>query len=427
MSVKINKLEIENIKRVRALTLEPGQNGLTVIGGRNGQGKTSVLDAIAWALGGDRRRPTQAQREGSIMPPAIRVKLSNGLLVERKGKNSALKVTDPSGVRYGQQLLDDFVTQLALDLPKFLQATSKEKAQTLLKVIGVGDKLAQLDREEEKLYSERLLTGRIAEQKSAAAREMPEYPDAPRELVSAAELIRRQQDILARNGENARKRAKADELARAEEYQRAEVERLQKALQKAENELAALVEDLRVARRDALELRDESTAELEKDIAAIDEINRRVRANLDHDRAEAEAQETSMRYTELTAQIEKVRERRRALLESAPLPLPGLTVERGELLYNGFAWDSLSGAEQLRVGTAIVRALNPECGFVLLDRLEQMDMDTLRGFGTWLENEGLQAIATRVSTGEECQIIIEDGMALAEPPNERPKWKAGEF
>ena len=89
---------------------------------------------------------------------------------------------------------------------------------------------------------------------------MPEYPDAPRELVSAAELIRRQQDILARNGENARKRARADELARAEEYQRIEVERLQKALQKAENELAALVEDLRVARKDALELYDESTA-----------------------------------------------------------------------------------------------------------------------------------------------------------------------
>ena len=427
MSVKINKLEIENVKRVRALTLEPGASGLTVVGGRNGQGKTSVLDAIAWALGGDRYRPTQPQREGSVVPPSIRVKLSNGLLVERKGKNAALRVTDPSGARYGQQLLDDFVTQLALDLPKFLHATPKEKAQTLLKVIGVGDQLDLLDREEAELYSERLLTGRIAQQKGAAARELPEYPDAPRELISAAELIRRQQDILARNGENARKRAMAEELTRAAEHQRAEVERLQKALRSAEVTLAKLVEDLRVARLDALELRDESTAELEESILQIDEINRKVRANLDRDRAEAEAQEASMRYCELNAQIEKVRERRRALLERAPLPLPGLAVEKGELLYNGFAWDNLSGAEQLRVGTAIVRALNPRCGFVLLDKLEQMDVDTLRDFAAWLEGEGLQAIATRVSTGEECQIIIEDGMALAGPPNERPKWKAGEF
>jgi hypothetical protein len=92
----------------------------------------------------------------------------------------------------------------------------------------------------------------------------------------------------------------------------------------------------------------------------------------------------------------------------------------------------MSGAEQLIVATSIVRKLNPECGFVLLDKLEQMDTDTLKNFGEWLENEGLQAIATRVSTGDECSIIIEDGMSkdIAEMPQKIPQtkiWKAGEF
>ena len=64
------------------------------------------------------------------------------------------------------------------------------------------------------------------------------------------------------------------------------------------------------------------------------------------------------------------------------------------------------------MATAIVRRLNPQCSFVLLDKLEQMDLDTLREFGAWLESEGLQAIATRVSTGPECTLIIEDGMAV---------------
>ena len=68
-SVKINKLEIENVKRVRAVKVELTAAGLTVIGGRNNQGKTSVLDAIAWALGGNRYRPSQPQREGSVIPP----------------------------------------------------------------------------------------------------------------------------------------------------------------------------------------------------------------------------------------------------------------------------------------------------------------------------------------------------------------------
>ena len=69
----------------------------------------------------------------------------------------------------------------------------------------------------------------------------------------------------------------------------------------------------------------------------------------------------------------------------------------------------MSGSDQLKVATAIVRKLNSNCGFVLLDKLEQMDQESLKEFGDWLEKEGLQAIATRVSTGEECSIIIEDG------------------
>jgi recombinational DNA repair ATPase RecF len=130
MSVKINKLELENVKRVRAVALEPTANGLTVIGGRNGQGKTSVLDAIAWALGGEKYRPTKTERDGSVLPPEIRVELSNGIIVERKGKNSALKVTDPTGSRRGQKLLDEFVEELALNLPKFMEASDKEFLST---------------------------------------------------------------------------------------------------------------------------------------------------------------------------------------------------------------------------------------------------------------------------------------------------------
>ena len=78
------------------MIIEPSRNGLTIVGGNNNQGKTSVLDSIAWVLGGEKYRPSQATREGSAIPPNLRVVLSNGLVVERKGKNSSLKVTDPT-------------------------------------------------------------------------------------------------------------------------------------------------------------------------------------------------------------------------------------------------------------------------------------------------------------------------------------------
>ena len=208
MPMKINKLEIENVKRVKAVKIEPNQNGLTIIGGKNNQGKTSVLGSIAWALGGERYKPSQATREGSLIPPNLHIVMNNGLVVERKGKNSTLKVTDPNGKKAGQQLLNEFIEQLAIDLPRFLESTSQEKARILLQVIGVEDSLMTLEKEEKELYNERLAIGRIADQKEKFAKEQPYYPDAPKELVSASELIRQQQEILAQNGENQRKREK---------------------------------------------------------------------------------------------------------------------------------------------------------------------------------------------------------------------------
>ena len=83
------------------------------------------------------------------------------------------------------------------------------------------------------------------------------------------------------------------------------------------------------------------------------------------------------------------------LLDSADMPLPGLSVQDGELTYNGQKWDCMSGAEQLQVATAIVRKLKPDCGFVLMDKLEQMDSETLAAFGKWLEGEGCRSSLPR--------------------------------
>lgn len=433
MSVKIVNLEAENVKRIKAVQIVPAETGLTVIGGNNGQGKTSVLDSIAWALGGEKYRPAAAQREGANTPPRLHISLSNGLVVERKGKNSALTVTDPSGHKGGQQLLNEFVEQLALDLPRFMAASDRDKADTLLKIIGVGDRLAVLDREIKSTFDRRTAIGQIARQKRGYADEMLEYPEAPDEPVSAAELIRRQQEILARNGENQRKRLQAAQLAEDVRRQTQHIDTLRQQLADEEKRLTQLFKELQTAQKSAEDLQDESTAELEASIQDIEEINRKVRANMDKARASDEAGMLEKEYEDLTGQLEQLRSDRLALLQGADLPLPGLSVEDGYLTYQGRRWGDMSGSDQLRVSTAIVRRLNPECGFVLLDKLEQMDLTTLHDFGLWLEQEGLQAIATRVSTGGECQIIIEDGRVAGQDTEARmaavaPRaWTKGAF
>lgn len=400
--IKINKLEIENVKRVKAVSLEPTQNGLTVIGGRNGQGKTSILDSIAWALGGNKYKPSQPHREGSVLPPNLQISLSNGLEIKRDGKNSDLKVIDPSGQKAGQKLLDSFVEEFALNLPKFMESSNADKARTLLQIIGVGDKLAEFEKKEQELYNERLVIGRVADQKKKFAAEMTYFQEAPKELISVSELIQEQQAILAKNAENERLRGQRDSLKQRQAQLDSEIARLIE-------EKAKVDQQLDIAEKDALDLHDESTEQLEYSISNTEEINRKVRANLDKDKAEQDAQIEKEKYDNLSAQIDRIRLDKNQLLEDADLPLPGLSVAEGELLYKGQRWDNMSGAEQLKVSTAIVRKLNPECGFILIDKLEQMDLDTLKEFGQWLEQEQLQAIATRVSTGDECSIIISDG------------------
>lgn len=440
MVIKINKLQIENVKRVKAVKIEPTPNGLTIVGGNNGQGKTSVLDAIAWALGGNKYKPSQATREGSVIPPNLQLTLSNGLIVERKGKNSDLKVIDPNGQKAGQRLLDSFVEELAINLPKFMNSTSQEKANILLQIIGIGSQLQQLEQEETTFYNERLAIGRIADQKKKFAAEQPYYPDAPKELVSISDLIQQQQEVLARNGENQRKRQQLASLEQQYTFQTREVERLKQQLAAAENALLQTSNDLEIAKKSALDLYDESTQQIESNIHEIEAINLKVRANLDKEKAESDASEYYNQYNLLSVKIDEVRQKKAELLQNADLPLPGLAVANGELVYNGQQWDNMSGAEQLKVSTAIVRKLKPDCGFILLDKLEQMDLDSLNEFGQWLEQEGLQAIATRVSTGDECSIIIEDGYvagqdstAFTEPVQqqgpiaESPKWTPGEF
>ena len=445
MSVKITSFEAENVKRIKAVQFTPSEDGLTIIGGKNANGKTSILDGIVYALGGEKYRPKNFNREGSAVPGKIRIELSNGLIVERSGKNASLKVTDPSGRKGGQRLLNEFIEPLALNLPKFLNASDKEKGETLLQIIGVGEELAELDKKENFIYSERTLVGRDADKKSKLAEALEYYPDAPEELGSASDLIKQQQEILARNGENQRKRDRVKEIT-------FEKHRIFDEAQRLENQIAELTarleerkkayektaEDEAIAMKDAAQLEDENTAEIEESIANIEEINRRVRANFTKANAVDEAEQLRNEYDKMTGELEAVRSQRKALLDSADLPLEGLSVSEGALVYKGQQWSDMSSAEQLIVATAIVRKLNPECGFVLMDKLEQMDTDTLAEFGKWLEAEGLQVIATRVSTGDECSIIIEDGTIAEAPKKGVPKketkktfqakaWTPGEF
>ena len=418
--VKIAAFEVSNFKRVKLVSMIVGDKALTVIGGQNRAGKSSLLDAIMWTLGGDKFKPSKPLRDGAVSL-ATKIELTNGIVVERTGKNNTLKVSTKEGLTGGQRLLDDFIEALALNLSAFMDSNDKEKAQTVLKIIGVD--LTKLDTLETQWAQERTILGRDAKQKRAYADSLPFNEGAPKVETTIASITAEMQEAIEQNNLNTiPKTALAETKSRIVngenviKNQRQKVTDLMTQLETAKSELKKFETGVEGLRKEATRLEgvvsklvEIDTTQFQQQITEAESINAKVRANAIKAQAQQTAKDAEDKHLKVEQDINNLRSERMALLAKAKMPLDGLTVEMGALVYKGQQWDNMSHAEQLQVATAIVRKVNPKCGFVLLDKIEAMDLETLKQFGAWLEAEGMQAITTRVSSGPECDVLIIEG------------------
>lgn len=416
--VTIASLEIENVKKVKAVRLSPTETGLTLIGGDNGQGKTSVLEAIMGCLGGDAFK--QPVREGADKG-TVNITLSNGVLVKRTYTatgGSRLDVTDGSGKKGGQQLLAAFVSTFALDVSDFMNAADKKKADILLKVIGVNPQ--PLDEKIRTLESDRLLKGRERDRAKGNSESLPYFEGFDEKLDGNA-ISAQMTEALTHNAEI--RKAGSDVQSAKDRYELSEIrlkeallsfQRAQDACDKAKTDLDAVQERIATVGQPV------DTQAISVKLQEVTEYNEKVSANLARKAAQDLHAQLADEYKSISGEIEDVRAELRSLLEGANLPYPGLGVNDGVLEFNGRPWSTLSESERLILATAVSRAVMPQCKFVLIDGMERMDKKTLRTFTGWLVAQGLQAIGTRVGDGSENSIIIEDGEVVG--ANDEPSF-----
>lgn len=422
-SIKIETLQIRNFKRVKIAEVSFSPDGLTVIGGANGQGKSTFLDAIKYAIGGGKYQPTQPHNlEAGGATAIIRAKLNNGIEVERKGKDGTLKVTVPSG-KGNQATLNEFLNEFALDIGKFMRAGATDKTKMLIQHLGIGDKLEFLDAKVKKLFDERTLVNREVERKKQFAESLPTYDRAPAERVEITELRTEMKRMQAENQELEVERIRLENIRQNGIAARARITALQQQIAELQAKLEAEQSDYTEKgneyreRKQALESKEpHDLTAIEQRIADADRLNAMLDANQKAKAAAKEAEQVAKEAQALTDSIEEARAQRIKLLEEIQMPLDGLGIEEGQLIYRGQQWDNMSGSERLRVATAISRAFKPECGFVLVDELEQLDWKTIQSFHEWAKTNGIQIIGAMVCDEDKASenvIIIEDGMVKA--------------
>ena len=470
MSSKITALSVSDFKRVRLVEIQPNENGLTIIGGNNGQGKTSVLDAIAYALGGEAFRPSSVNNSESDKNAHIKIEI-DGLVVERAGKNGALKVTDSQGMKGNQTLLNRIVNKFALDLGNFMKANDTEKTRMLLDMFPeLRTQLEEMKTKSAGVYNDRYGINQEIRRLSAMITGMPTYDDVPAEEIGIADLNRRLTEANAERNAiaadiavekaagrdadvveerlNGVKRSIAQEtanLASIEARHKTEVESIQqritelqkqleeqtanypKAVKTANENIETLKGQQTAYEQDIVKMRDESSrkldelarrqadaqkriSEIQNEIDICAGTNEKVRKNIERQRISARIEELQRQSDEKTREIQTIDAARKELLQKANLPLPELSIDgEGFLLYNGQKWDCMSGSERLKVATAISMNTKPGCGFVLVDGLEAMDGHTIAAFNEFLKERNMQCIGTIVGDNN-ATVVIEDGL-----------------
>lgn len=391
--MKIIELRAENVKRLKAVDITP-DGTLQVIGGRNAQGKSSVLDSIWLALGGGKagKETVQPIRDGE---EKASVTLNLGELVVTRTWTKAgtkLQVQSSEGATFKspQGMLDDLVGQLSFDPLAFTRLSAREQRDSLLDLVDLDVDLDKLDADRQAAYDQRTQVGRDGK----AIGDVVVDESLPGEEQSASELISKIREAQESAGQRERvlqaRREAADQVAR-----------LQRELDEAVSRQQAA---------DATELPQEiDTAELEQKLSTVEDTNAKIRSNNDAKARRDRQTQLRAQYTEYTEQIDALDKQKADALAKAEFPVEGLAFDEHGVTYQGVPFSQASSAEQIKVSLAMAMALNPRLRVLRIMDGSLLDDDAMAAIREVVAENDFQLWLERVGNADEGAVIIEDG------------------
>lgn len=393
--MKIIELRAENVKRLKAIDIRPDGH-VQVIGGRNAQGKSSVLDAIWLALGGAAASRSTARpiRDGE---DSATVTLDLGDLVVTRNwtpKGTSLKVTSADGAAYSgpQGMLDALVGRLSFDPLEFTRLKPAEQRQALLGLVNLPIDVDELDRERKRLFEERTDLGRRARVigDTTVDESLPDKEVTVRELIA---------QITAAQAANHEREDAQQHVDRA----RRQIAELEASLAQWRDYLTAAETRLAAAPRPS------NIAALEAELGTVEERNAAIRLNNTIKADARRKAELTAEYDALTARLNTLDETKANALAAATFPVPGLAFDETGVIYQGVPFSQASSAEQIRVSLAMAMAMNPELRVVRILDGSLLDGDNLAMIEEMAREQDYQVWIERVGNADEGAIVIEDG------------------
>ena len=424
--MKIIALQAENIKKLVAVEIKPDGN-LVEITGKNGQGKTSVLDAIWWALGGTANIQGTPIRKGAT---EARIRLDLGeVIVKRSFKakeggefTSSLSVESKDGARFPspQAMLDGLLGSLSFDPLAFARADAKAQVETLRR-LAPGVDFAALDAATKADYAKRTELNRRAKESRTLGEAIVVTLGTPAERVDEAALIAQLESAAKTNAElEKRKAGRESAVQKVEQNRRLAKEAVERAKADAERIVAEAQ-----ARADEMEREaDDLQAKLDgaeplpapvnvTDLRGQIESAKATNAGVDAREKRAEAlkvaQDLEAQAQALTKAMEDREAQKRAAIEAAKLPVPGLTFGEDGVILNGVPFEQASDAEQLRASVAIAMALNPKLKVIRVRDGSLLDEDAMTLLKGMADERDYQVWVERVDGSGKVGFILEDG------------------
>lgn len=426
--MKIIQLTSENVKRIAVVQIKPDGN-VIVVGGKNGQGKSSVLDSIQWALGGepDAKMPVRRGEEKAKIVADL-----GDLVVTRTitpSGGGTLVVRNADGVRQDspQTILDKLVGKLTFDPLAFSRQKPKEQAETLRGLVGLD--FTQQDKEREKVFATRTGVNREAAALKARMDAMPKHEGVPAEEQSAGEIMAQQARAVATNANNQAQRNAADAAKRELESFVDAIAELRRQAEELAKRITAgeKIIEQRKASAEALseavsKLEDVDVSGYHEKLTKLEADNQKFRANKARNAVVEQYKAKVKEAEDLTANLEKLDAEKRAKINSTKYPIEGLAFDTaGGVVLDGIPFEQSSSAEQLRVSVAIGLALNPKLRILLIRDGSLLDQDSLKLVAEMAAKAEAQVWLERVGQDASTSVVIEDGRILKQPSKEPQK------